>query len=141
MTPVSSILEACNAGELSSKLMSIELLNERSLPPPPFFFFCSKGHSNPEPLYVRWIRGIIPRGLREVPFSLNSFVFVFVVLSIIYFILNIEQVIFGVGLNQLSDYCEERIPPYIENTALRNAAGSLTAGIISGYLSSSSSSS
>jgi len=79
MTPVSSILEACNAG-----------------------------HSNPEPLYRRWTRGIVPRCGREV--------------------------IFGVGLNQLSDFCEERVP-FFENSAIRNAGGSLTAGVISGYLS------
>eukprot|EP01118_Nematostelium_gracile_P003337 TRINITY_DN1381_c0_g1_i1.p1 TRINITY_DN1381_c0_g1~~TRINITY_DN1381_c0_g1_i1.p1 ORF type:complete len:278 (+),score=73.11 TRINITY_DN1381_c0_g1_i1:186-1019(+) len=77
MTPISSILEAAVA------------------------------HSNPAPLYTRWVSGIIPRTFREV--------------------------IFGVGLNQLSDYCEERVP--IQNGALRNAAGSLTAGVISGYLS------
>jgi len=79
MTPISSILEACNAG-----------------------------HANPEPLYKRWTRGIIPRGGREI--------------------------IFGVGLNQLSDYCEERVP-YFEHAQLRNAVGSLAAGVISGYLS------
>ena len=55
MTPVSSVLEASNAG-----------------------------HSNPEPLYRRATRGMAPRGVREV--------------------------IFGVGLNQLSDFCEERVP-------------------------------
>jgi CRP-like cAMP-binding protein len=80
MTPMSSILEACNAG-----------------------------HSNPEPLWRRWTRGIVPRAGREV--------------------------IFGVGLNQLSDYCEERVPAVIENPALRNAAGSLSAGVMSGYMS------
>jgi len=80
MTPVSSILEACNAG-----------------------------HSNPEPLYRRWTRGLIPRGAREV--------------------------IFGVGLNQLSDYCEERVPHAIENHTLRNAFGSMAAGVMSGYMS------
>jgi len=79
MTPVSSILEACNAG-----------------------------HLNPEPLYYRWIRGIFPRALREV--------------------------IFGVGLNQLSDYCEERVP-FVQNPTFRNALGSMMAGVISGYLS------
>jgi hypothetical protein len=62
---------------------------------------------NPEPLHTRWMRGIVPRCGREV--------------------------IFGIGLNQLSDYCEERVP--FENPALRNAAGSLTAGVISGYFS------
>jgi hypothetical protein len=55
MTPVSSVLEACNAG-----------------------------HSNPEALWKRCTRGLVPRGAREV--------------------------IFGIGLNQLSDYCEERVP-------------------------------
>ena len=55
MTPVSSMLEACNAG-----------------------------HANPEPLALRWMRGIQPRALREV--------------------------IFGIGINQLSDWCEERVP-------------------------------
>jgi len=62
---------------------------------------------NPEPLYRRWTRGLPPRGLREV--------------------------IFGIGLNQLSDYFEERYP-FIENLKLRNMAGSLTAGVCSGYL-------
>jgi len=81
MTPVSSILEACNAG-----------------------------HRNPEPLHTRWIRGALPRGLREI--------------------------IFGIGLNQLSDYFEERLLPVCNNnTVVANAAGSLTAGVISGYLS------
>jgi len=79
MTPISSILEATHAG-----------------------------HSNPEPMYTRWTRGLVPRTGREI--------------------------IFGVGLNQLSDYCEERVPVF-ENPALRNAAGSLTAGVVSGYLS------
>jgi CRP-like cAMP-binding protein len=80
MCPFSSLLEACNAT-----------------------------HMNPEPLYRRWTRGFIPRGVREI--------------------------IFGVGLNQLSDYCEERIVQDISNPALRNAAGSLLAGVISGYIS------
>lgn len=122
MTPVSSVLEACNAG-----------------------------HSNPEPLALRWMRGLVPRAGREV--------------------------IFGIGLNQLSEYCEERVPvqdpmrrsffgahgmgvdaarlaarhaappargsraPDTPNPAARPAArpsgppGSLTAGIICGYLS------
>jgi len=80
MTPVSSILEASNAG-----------------------------HSNPEPIWKRSSRGYIPRTGREV--------------------------IFGVGLNQLTDYCEERVPTVIESPAFRNAFGSLSAGVISGYLS------
>eukprot|EP00760_Papus_ankaliazontas_P036264 PhM_4_TR8275/c0_g1_i1/m.53413 len=78
MTPMSSVLEASNAG-----------------------------HSNPEPMLRRATRGITFRSVREI--------------------------IFGIGLNQLSDYFEERVP--IENRAMRNAAGSLAAGIVSGYLS------
>jgi CRP-like cAMP-binding protein len=79
MTPVSSILEASVAG-----------------------------NSNPESMWTRWTRGLVPRAGREV--------------------------IFGVGLNQLSDYFEERVP-YIENPVLKNAAGSLAAGVVSGYFS------
>lgn len=78
MTPISSILEASNAG-----------------------------NRNPEPMTTRWMRGIWPRALREV--------------------------IFGIGLNQLSDWYEERVP--IANPVLANMAGSLSAGITSGYLS------
>jgi len=80
MTPISSVLEASNAG-----------------------------HSNPESMKTRWMRGLVPRCAREV--------------------------IFGIGLNQLSDYCEERVPALVANPALRNAGGSLTAGVICGYLS------
>jgi len=80
MTPISSILEASNAG-----------------------------HSNPEPMIKRWYRGLVPRMAREV--------------------------IFGIGLNQLSDYCEERVPAIVANPTLRNAGGSLTAGVVCGYLS------
>eukprot|EP01089_Gocevia_fonbrunei_P020256 TRINITY_DN7494_c0_g1_i1.p1 TRINITY_DN7494_c0_g1~~TRINITY_DN7494_c0_g1_i1.p1 ORF type:complete len:368 (+),score=28.27 TRINITY_DN7494_c0_g1_i1:109-1212(+) len=69
---------------------------------------CNAGHLNPEPLMKRWTRGYLPRGTREV--------------------------IFGVGLNQLSDYCEERIP-FITHSVLRNAFGSMIAGCIAGYLS------
>ena len=68
------------------------------------------GHSNPEPLYRRAFRGFVPRCLREV--------------------------IFGVGLNQLSDYCEERVPEsFATSKVLRNAVGSLVAGLFAGYLS------
>ena len=68
------------------------------------------GHSNPEPLYRRAFRGFAPRCVREV--------------------------IFGVGLNQLSDYCEERVPDaFATSKVLRNAAGSLVAGLFAGYLS------
>mmetsp|Transcript_9805 Transcript_9805/g.21132 ORF Transcript_9805/g.21132 Transcript_9805/m.21132 type:complete len:663 (-) Transcript_9805:301-2289(-) len=81
MTPISSVLEACNAG-----------------------------HSNPEPLYRRWIRGVVPRCAREI--------------------------IFGLGLNNLTDWAEERIPRDIcEGKVMRNALGSMTAGVISGYFS------
>lgn len=81
MAPISSILEASNAG-----------------------------HMNPEPIYTRWIRGLLPRGGREV--------------------------IFGIGLNQMSDYFEERLQPiFREHPMLANAAGSLAAGVVSGYLS------
>ena len=79
MTPMSSLLEAYNAA-----------------------------HMNPEPLYRRWLRGIVPRCGREI--------------------------IFGVGLNQLSDYCEER-SDFISNPFIRGAAGSVMAGILAGYLS------
>lgn len=81
MTPISSVLEASNAG-----------------------------HMNKEPIHTRWMRGVVPRGGREV--------------------------IFGVGLNQLSDYFEERLSPYFPQRAMMaNAAGSLVAGVVSGYLS------
>ena len=78
MTPVSSVLEAANAG-----------------------------HMNPEPLHRRWMRGATARMGREV--------------------------IFGIGINQLSDYCEERMP--FEGAGARNMAGSLVAGVCAGYLS------
>jgi len=63
---------------------------------------------NTEPLWRRWTRGLVPRGCREI--------------------------IFGIGLNQLSDWFEERLP-FIANDQLRNAAGSLMAGVASGYCS------
>lgn len=81
MTPVSSFLEATNVGQ-----------------------------HNPEPLYRRMFRGIVPRCCREV--------------------------IFGVGLNQLSDFFEERVPEkLVTNTMYRNMLGSATAAVVSGYLS------
>jgi hypothetical protein len=81
MTPISSILEASNAG-----------------------------HMNAEPMSSRWMRGIVPRGGREV--------------------------IFGIGLNQMSDFFEERLQPFFNGHSLMaNAAGSLAAGVVSGYLS------
>lgn len=66
-------------------------------------------HQNPEPILKRASRGYIPRTGREI--------------------------IFGVGLNQLSDYCEERVPAGIESPLLKNALGSMAAGVISGYIS------
>jgi hypothetical protein len=46
-----------------------------------------------------------------------------------------REVIFGLGLNQLSDYCEERVPNDIQNSLIRTSMGSLIAGVISGYIS------
>eukprot|EP00759_Apiculatamorpha_spiralis_P054568 PhF_6_TR6974/c0_g1_i1/m.10312 len=80
MAPVSSLLEANNAG-----------------------------HKNPEPLIHRWRRGYIPRCGREV--------------------------IFGIGLNQLTDYCEERVPRWVTNKQARNALGSMSAGVLCAYAS------
>jgi hypothetical protein len=81
MTPVSGFLEAFNAKQ-----------------------------SNPEPLWRRSTRGILPRCIREV--------------------------IFGVGLNQLSDFCEERVPESVAtNKVLRTAIGSVAAGLVAGYFS------
>lgn len=81
MTPVSSLLEASNAG-----------------------------HMNSEPIYKRWMRGIVPRAGREV--------------------------VFGIGLNQMSDYFEERAQAYFpDNGVMSNAVGSLMAGVVSGYFS------
>jgi hypothetical protein len=84
MTPISSILEASNAG-----------------------------HLNNEPMETRWMRGIVARCGREI--------------------------VFGIGLNQLSDYWEERWQEILgrdkTNPVVSNAAGSLTAGVISGYFS------
>ena len=47
----------------------------------------------------------------------------------------LREVIFGVGLNQLTGYCAERMPNGVEHEALRNAMGSMTAGVMAGYLS------
>jgi len=80
MTPVSSLLEASNAG-----------------------------HTNPEPMATRWMRGLLPRAVREV--------------------------VFGIGINQLSDYMEERLPVFQDNQTMRNFAGSFCAGLVAGYLS------
>ena len=65
---------------------------------------------NPEPLHQRWMRGITFRMSRDI--------------------------MFGIGLNQMSDYYEERIPHrIIETQTLRTAAGSLFAGVCAGYFS------
>eukprot|EP01063_Lacrimia_lanifica_P004665 TRINITY_DN12662_c0_g1_i1.p1 TRINITY_DN12662_c0_g1~~TRINITY_DN12662_c0_g1_i1.p1 ORF type:complete len:277 (+),score=90.17 TRINITY_DN12662_c0_g1_i1:61-891(+) len=82
MTPISSILEAANAG-----------------------------NKNPEPLLTkRWLRGITARCVREI--------------------------IFAVGVNQLSEYIEECVPEEkVSSPLLRNSIGSLTAGVMSGYFS------
>jgi hypothetical protein len=84
MTPISSILEASNAG-----------------------------HLNSEPMATRWLRGIVARCGREI--------------------------VFGIGLNQMSDYWEEQWQELLgrdkTNPMISNAAGSLTAGVISGYFS------
>lgn len=82
ITPVSSILEASNAG-----------------------------HMNSENLWTRrWLRGLVPRCGREI--------------------------IFGIGLNQMSDYFEERVSPFVnDNHMMATAVGSLFAGVVSGYLS------
>ncbi|KAI9905626.1 hypothetical protein PsorP6_014214 [Peronosclerospora sorghi] len=66
------------------------------------------GNMNPESLSTRWIRGTAPRMLREV--------------------------IFGVGLNQLSDYFEERMM-VTSSPAMNYALGSMMAGVVCGYLS------
>lgn len=79
MTPLSSILEASNAG-----------------------------HMNKEPMSTRWMRGITVRCGREI--------------------------LFGFGLNQLSDYFQERWQ-IAGRPILSNMVGSLMGGVVSGYLS------
>jgi len=79
MTPLSSVLEASNAG-----------------------------HLNKESMTTRWIRGITARCGREI--------------------------LFGLGLNQLSDYFQERLQ-FPDRPMLSNMVGSLMGGVVSGYLS------
>ncbi|CAN8064044.1 unnamed protein product [Agarophyton chilense] len=67
------------------------------------------GHVNSQPLLRRSLHGSVPRLAREV--------------------------VFGVGLNQLSDYMEERYRSVAPNALAANMAGSLTAGVVAGYLS------
>jgi len=80
MCPMSSVLEATNAGKL-----------------------------NPEPILRRASRGFVPRLGREV--------------------------VFGVGLNQLADFVGERAESMFSNKAIARNLGSMTAGLIAGYLS------
>eukprot|EP00536_Pseudo-nitzschia_multiseries_P012104 jgi/Psemu1/207730/e_gw1.445.26.1 len=79
MTPLSSVLEASNAG-----------------------------HLNKEPMTTRWMRGITARCGREI--------------------------LFGLGLNQLSDYFQERLQ-FPDRPIMSNMVGSLMGGVVSGYLS------
>lgn len=57
---------------------------------------------------TRWIRGLVPRAAREI--------------------------IFAIGLNQVSDICQENVPAQVENKQLRNALGSLAAGTMAGQV-------
>jgi len=66
------------------------------------------GHMNKEPMATRWMRGITARCGREV--------------------------LFGLGLNQLSDYFQERCR-FPDSPTLSNMVGSLMGGVVSGYLS------
>lgn len=70
---------------------------------------CNVGHINAEPLMRRCSRGFMPRSGREI--------------------------IFGVGLNQLSDYFEERYRTLNINPVVANSLGSVTAGVAAGYFS------
>jgi CRP-like cAMP-binding protein len=63
---------------------------------------------NPESLWRRCFRGLVPRVGREI--------------------------IFGLGINQLSDYCTERAA-WIPNTYVQQGVGSISAGVIAGFLS------
>lgn len=67
----------------------------------------SNAHVNKEPLHLRWMRGFAPRLAREI--------------------------LFAIGMNQLADYFTER--SRVENPHLRNAVGSISAGVCSGYFS------
>eukprot|EP00056_Hartaetosiga_gracilis_P004114 m.71587 g.71587 ORF g.71587 m.71587 type:complete len:318 (+) comp11709_c0_seq1:592-1545(+) len=78
MTPISSVLEACNASQ------------------------------SVDPLYKRWTRGILARSNREI--------------------------IFGIGLNQLTDNLEMRLPTEW-SSPIRNAVACVGAGVVAGYLS------
>lgn len=70
----------------------------------------TNAHLNKESLATKWRRGYWPRCVREI--------------------------IFAMGLNQMSDYWTERIPDtMVKSTPVKAAAGSLIAGVISGYFS------
>ncbi|KAH9259816.1 hypothetical protein BASA81_002242 [Batrachochytrium salamandrivorans] len=79
MTPISSLLEASNAG-----------------------------HLNPESLAIRWTRGLVPRCAREV--------------------------VFGMGINQLTDYYEERMTLF-KDPVYKGLAASFVSGLVAGYIS------
>ncbi len=65
---------------------------------------------NAEPLAIRWTRGFTPRLLREI--------------------------IFGIGINQISDVCRERcVPAAVSNAHVRTAVGSIVAGMGSALMS------
>ena len=65
--------------------------------------------ANKEPLATKWMRGYSPRLVREI--------------------------IFGVGINQLTDLCLAGVPERVGTPHLRVALGSIAAGLASGYLS------
>lgn len=68
------------------------------------------GHMNSEAMSRRWTRGLTPRMVREV--------------------------IFAVGLNQVSDVCEDAVPnSLVDSKPLRSVVGSILAGCAAGYLS------
>lgn len=46
----------------------------------------------------------------------------------------VREIIFAMGLNQMSEFFEERMPTNM-TPSVRNMLGSLSAGVISGYLS------
>lgn len=70
----------------------------------------TNAHLNTEPMMRRWMRGFAPRCVRES--------------------------IFAVGINQMSEYFEERILNIVSlPVALSTTAGSIAAGVVAGYIS------
>lgn len=68
------------------------------------------GDVNKTPMMTRWRQGYAPRLGREI--------------------------IFGLGLNQVADFCTERLADHVtENRHVQGYLGSFTAGLIAGYLS------